>query len=88
MKREANAAGAAILEAAGAVPCYSLLIEWDNEDRIYVATVPELPGCQTHGATYAEAAAKGAELIGEWVAVLRDSGLPVPPARHWQPSAA
>lgn len=88
MNREADAAGAAILEAAGSIPHYSLLIEWDDEDRIYIATVPELPGCQTHGATYAEAAAKAADLIGEWVAVLRDSGLPVPAARHWEPSAA
>jgi predicted RNase H-like HicB family nuclease len=67
------------------VPHYSMTLEWDPEDRIYVVSVPELPGCHTHGATYEEAARKGAEVIEAWVAVLRDSNLPVPPAREWQP---
>jgi predicted RNase H-like HicB family nuclease len=84
--KTAQAAGAAVLESANPTPHYSLLIEWDDNDQIYIASVPELPGCQIHGATYAEAAAKAANLIGDWVAVLWDSGLPMPPARHWQPS--
>jgi predicted RNase H-like HicB family nuclease len=81
-----HAAGAAVLENTNPTPHYSLLIEWDNDDQVYIASVPELPGYQIHGATYAEAAAKAANLIGDWVALLRDSGLPVPPVRHWQPS--
>ena len=34
---------------------YSMLIEWDPDDKIYVVTVPELEGCMTHGHTYEEA---------------------------------
>ena len=67
------------------VPHYSMTLEWDPEDRIYVVSVPELPACHTHGATYEEAARKGMEAIEAWVGVLRDSGLPIPPAREWQP---
>ena len=67
------------------IPPYSMILEWDSVDRIFVVSVPELPGCHTHGATYAEAARKGMEAIEAWVGVLRDSNLPVPPAREWQP---
>lgn len=28
---------------------YSMLIQWDPHDQIYVVSVPELPGCMTHG---------------------------------------
>jgi len=34
---------------------YSMVIEWSDEDQVYIVTVPELPGCRTHGATYEEA---------------------------------
>ena len=27
---------------------YSMVIQWDSRDNIYVVTVPELPGCKTH----------------------------------------
>jgi hypothetical protein len=38
---------------------YSMIIEWDDDDKIYVVTVPELPGCMTHGHTYEEAIQQG-----------------------------
>ena len=34
---------------------YSMIIQWSDEDNAYIVTVPELPGCQTHGETYEEA---------------------------------
>ena len=64
---------------------YSMLPEWDPEDRIFVVSIPELPGCHTHGATYEEAARKGQTLIEDWVLALRDSGEPIPAAWYWQP---
>ena len=80
-----EAAAAPAVAARAAVPHYAMLLEWDAEDRIYVVSVPELPGCHTHGATYDEAARRGRVMIADWVAALRDSGQPVPPARHWAP---
>jgi predicted RNase H-like HicB family nuclease len=38
---------------------YSMLIQWDPRDQIYVVSVPELPGCMTHGRTYEEAVQQG-----------------------------
>ncbi len=46
---------------------YSMLIEWSDEDQLYIATVPELPGCRTHGKTYAEAAQQGYYAMEGWV---------------------
>jgi len=58
---------------------YSMLIQWSEEDQKYIVTVPELPGCTTHGNTYAEAAQQGEEAIESWVMVFRDLGDTVPP---------
>ncbi len=74
-----------VTHIAGATPPYSMLLEWDTEDHIYVVSVPELPGLHTHGTTYAEAAARGAERIAEWVAILAESGLPLPAPHEWHP---
>ncbi len=46
---------------------YSVTIEWSDEDSLYIATVPELPGCRTHGKTYVEAAANADEAMRAWV---------------------
>ena len=60
---------------------YSLLIEWSDRDGVYIVSVPELPGCQTHDLTHAEAIEKGEEAIATYLAGLRHFGDPVPPPR-------
>jgi predicted RNase H-like HicB family nuclease len=50
---------------------YSMDIQWDEEDRIYIVTVPELPGCRTHGETLEEAIHQGQDAIDSWI----DAGL-------------
>ncbi|CAB1062189.1 Uncharacterized protein Ava_3322, partial [Olavius sp. associated proteobacterium Delta 1] len=34
---------------------YEIIIYWSNEDQVFVAEVPELPGCMAHGNSYEEA---------------------------------
>jgi predicted RNase H-like HicB family nuclease len=34
---------------------YSAVIEWSDEDAVYIARVPELPGCMADGETREEA---------------------------------
>lgn len=46
---------------------YSMLIEWSPEDGVYIVTVPELPGCRTHGSTREEAVRMGEEVIELWL---------------------
>ncbi len=71
---------------AGAPPHYTMLIQWDPADRIYVVTVPELEGCASHGATYAEAARNGQDAIETWIATARAYGdaIPAPRVRAWR----
>jgi predicted RNase H-like HicB family nuclease len=60
---------------------YSMVIQWSDEDDAYVVTVPELPGCMTHGATYAEAVRQGEDAIATWLETARAWGDPIPPPR-------
>lgn len=63
---------------------YSMILEWDPEDRIYVVTVPELPGCRTHGETVTEAVAQGRDALESWIDVARELGRDIPEPRHFQ----
>ncbi len=56
-----------------------MIIQWDDEDKIYVVTVPELPGCRTHGHTYEEAVQQGQDAIESWIDDAIASNDPVPP---------
>ena len=57
---------------------YSMIIQWDEDDKIFVVNVPELPGCMTHGKTYEEAVEQGKEAIEGWLDVARDLNWPIP----------
>jgi predicted RNase H-like HicB family nuclease len=58
---------------------YSMIIRWSDEDQAYLVTVPELPGCITHGATYEEAVQQGQDAIETWIDGALAVHLPVPP---------
>ena len=57
---------------------YSMLIQWSDEDEAYIVTVPELPGCKTHGSTYEEAVQQGKDAIETWILFLKDVGEVIP----------
>ncbi len=57
---------------------YSMLIQWEPLDQIYVAIVPELPGCMTHGKTYEEAVIQCQDAIETWIEGSKELGLPIP----------
>ena len=57
---------------------YPMLIEWSDEDDAYFVTMPDLPGCQTHGASYEEAARQGQDAIESWLDARRAGGRPLP----------
>jgi predicted RNase H-like HicB family nuclease len=60
---------------------YSMVIQWSPADDAYVVTVPELPGCHSHGATYEEAVRQGQDAIDSWIAANRAWGHPIPEPR-------
>ncbi|MCK6621445.1 MAG: type II toxin-antitoxin system HicB family antitoxin [Calditrichaceae bacterium] len=57
---------------------YRVLIEQD-EDGVYVATVPSLPGCISQGATRKEALINAREAIQAYIESLEKHGEPIPP---------
>ena len=63
---------------------YSLIVEWDPRgEGVYVVTVPELPGCRTHGATYAKAIEMAQEAIESWVSGALEEGWELPTPHHF-----
>ncbi len=53
-------------------------IRWDEKDRAYVAEVPELPGCATHGKTYEQAVRNAQDAIETWIEGARESKYAIP----------
>jgi predicted RNase H-like HicB family nuclease len=60
---------------------YEIVIYWSDEDDVYVASVPELPGCMAHGDTYADALDNIQQAMSLWVDTAREFGDRVPPPR-------
>ena len=60
---------------------YSMVIEWSQADEAYIVTVPELPGCRTHGASYEQAVSQGQDAIVSWISARQTSGRPIPVPR-------
>ena len=59
---------------------YSMNIQWDPEDNIYIVSIPELK-VRTHGKTYEEAVKNAQEVIELCLEVAEQEGRPVPPPR-------
>jgi predicted RNase H-like HicB family nuclease len=57
---------------------YRVLIQQD-EDGVYVAEVPALPGCLSQGSTREEAVANVREAMAAYLESLEEHGEPVPP---------
>ena len=60
---------------------YSMIIQWIERDQAFIVTVPELPGCKTHGETYKEALKNGQEVIELWIEDAQAHGEVVPPPK-------
>lgn len=59
---------------------FRVVIEQD-EDGVFCASVPVLPGCHSHGVSYEEALENIKEAAALQVEVLRDHGDEIPPSR-------
>ena len=49
-------------------------IVWSDEDQVFVADVPELPGCMAHGDTHETALAAVKEAISQWIETAQATG--------------
>ena len=78
---QVNREGRAEVDSATPSPrpmTYRVLIETD-EDGVFVATVPALPGCVADEPTRAEALARVREAIALYIESLEAHGDPIPP---------
>ena len=60
---------------------FRVIIDQD-EDGVFVAQVPSLPGCITQGATRQEAVANAQEAIAAYIESLSERDEPIPPSIH------
>lgn len=57
---------------------YSIVIQYDEIDNIYVASVPELQGCMAHGRTQEDALREISVVVEMWLEEARDLGRQIP----------
>ena len=57
---------------------YEIILYWSGEDQMFIAEVPELPGCAADGATRQEALANAEIVIAEWLETARELGRAIP----------
>lgn len=61
---------------------YEVLIHWSDEDKAYIAEVPQLPGCAADGPTRQEALANVEVVIQEWIETALAMGRNIPEPRR------
>lgn len=63
---------------------YEIVLYWSDEDGVFIAEAPELPGCLAHGRTQEKALANVQDAIRLWLDVAREDGrkIPVPKRRR------
>ena len=57
---------------------YLIKITWSDDDDAYIAEIPELPGCVSHGETITRAAANAEDAIRLWLDSAKKHGDPIP----------
>ena len=57
---------------------YEIIIYWSAEDEVFVAEIPELPGCAAHGKTPDEALTNSKQAIKLWIDTAKEFGDPIP----------
>ncbi|MGD0388968.1 MAG: type II toxin-antitoxin system HicB family antitoxin [Tepidisphaeraceae bacterium] len=60
---------------------YEVIIYWSDDDKAFIAEVPELPGCAADGTTKAKALKAVEQIAKEWIETARSIGRPVPNPR-------
>ncbi len=60
---------------------YEIILFWSEEDKAYLAEVPELPGCMADGSTPQKALANAEKIIAEWIETAKELGRAVPEPR-------
>lgn len=60
---------------------YEIILYWSRADGVFVAEVPELPGCMAHGDTKQAALQDVNQAMALWIDTAREFGDPVPESK-------
>jgi len=60
---------------------YEVIIYWSNDDKAFIAEVPELEGCMADVKTYSEALINVEIIIEEWIETAKMLKRAVPEAK-------
>jgi predicted RNase H-like HicB family nuclease len=65
-----------------AVSDYHINVFYSDDDRGYIADIPDLDACSAFGGSAEEALAEVEKAKGAWIAAARDAGKPIPEPRY------
>ena len=57
---------------------YEIIVYWSEEDKAFIAEVPELRGCMADGATYEKAIRNAQMVISEWIETAKELNREIP----------
>ena len=57
---------------------FKIKLYWAEEDKLYIADIPELKGFFADGKTRTEAIHNAEIVLAEWLEVAREEGIPIP----------
>lgn len=63
---------------------YDIIIHWSDEDQVFMAEVPDLPGCMAHGDTRVAALANANDSIQLWLDTAKEFDDRIPEPRNWR----
>ena len=63
-----------------------MLIQWSDEDEVFIVTLPEFGGPKTHGETYEEAAKHGRQVLELLIDSALELGEKLPPPAKFRDS--
>lgn len=66
---------------------YEIILYYSQEDKAFIAEVPELPGCAADGETYQEALQNVEVVMQEWIETAQELGRNIPQPKRGLMSA-
>ena len=57
---------------------YEIILYWSNEDQVFIAETPELPGCMAHGDSQEAALRNVNDAMQFWIERAQELGRPIP----------
>lgn len=64
------------------LPHYHINLFWSDDDGLWIADVPDLKYCSSHGDTPEEAIANIQDAIEGWIETAEETGVEVPEPRY------